>query len=218
MKNILCFGDSNTWGYIPGTGNRFSEGIRWTSILQNNLGYEYKILEEGLCGRTSVFDDRTRPDRNGIKSLPGILENAGDIDAAIIMLGTNDCKSYYDASAREIAEGVDKCVNEILKFVPAEKVIVVSPILLGEDVYLEGFDPEFNKKSVVVSKSLKHEYEKIALKRGTAFLAASDYVTASREDMEHMNALGHAMFAQVITGKLQAVLAGSLLKEKIKTA
>ena len=43
MKRILCFGDSNTWGLIPGTDKRFADGVRWTSIIRNDLeqsGYE----------------------------------------------------------------------------------------------------------------------------------------------------------------------------------
>ena len=56
MKRILCFGDSNTWGLIPGTDRRFADGVRWTSIIRNDLEQSgYEIIEEGLCGRTTVF-------------------------------------------------------------------------------------------------------------------------------------------------------------------
>lgn len=37
MKQILCFGDSNTWGLIPKTKQRYPWGVRWTSILDNEL-------------------------------------------------------------------------------------------------------------------------------------------------------------------------------------
>ena len=50
MKQILCFGDSNTWGLIPKTNQRYPWGIRWTSILDNELNRhfnnEYRVIEE----------------------------------------------------------------------------------------------------------------------------------------------------------------------------
>ena len=55
--NILCFGDSNTWGYRPDRKGRFDENTRWTGLLQQKLGPEYHIIEEGLCGRTTIFQD-----------------------------------------------------------------------------------------------------------------------------------------------------------------
>jgi len=46
MKNILCYGDSNTYGYNPENGQRYDYNIRWTGILQNLLGLEYRVIEE----------------------------------------------------------------------------------------------------------------------------------------------------------------------------
>ena len=66
MKNILCFGDSNTYGLRPDNGDRYSRDVRWTGILSKRLGEkDYRIVEEGLCGRTTVFEDSTRIGRNG---------------------------------------------------------------------------------------------------------------------------------------------------------
>ena len=75
MRQILCFGDSNTYGLIPGTANRYSWGTRWTSILDEKLQfYGYRVAEEGLCGRTTMFADAYRPGRSGSDMLPAILE------------------------------------------------------------------------------------------------------------------------------------------------
>lgn len=96
MREILCFGDSNTYGLIPGTENRFDRNTRWTGILDKHLYAKgYRIIEEGLCGRTTRFDDRTREGRNGTKMLPVLLETHKPIDRVILMLGTNDCKFCY---------------------------------------------------------------------------------------------------------------------------
>ena len=106
MKEILCFGDSNTYGLIPGTTRRYDRETRWTGILAEKL-YDkgYRIIEEGLCGRTSVFDDATRDGRNGAKVLPMLLETHAPLDQVVLMLGTNDCKTYNHASADRIGKG-----------------------------------------------------------------------------------------------------------------
>lgn len=95
MKQLLCFGDSNTWGLIPKSNERYSWGVRWTSILQEKLNdSNIRIIEEGLCGRTTIYDDAYRANRNGLESLSEILETNYPIDGAIIMLGTNDCNAF----------------------------------------------------------------------------------------------------------------------------
>lgn len=199
MRNILCFGDSNTWGYNPTNKTRFSEDIRWTGILKNSLkAHNINIIEEGLCGRTSIFEDETRPGRRGIEMLPQVLADNSNVDGVILMLGTNDCKTCNHASAAEIAKGIDTCLDIILEYVKAENVLVISPILLGEKVWQPEYDPEFNRHSVEVSKGLKAEYRHVANRRGVQFLAASEYVSPSSEDQEHLNAESHRKFADVL--------------------
>lgn len=74
MKQLLCYGDSNTWGLIPGTKERYPWGLRWTSILQEKLGNaDVHVIEEGLCGRTTVFEDYYRKGRKGIAKLVIII-------------------------------------------------------------------------------------------------------------------------------------------------
>ena len=199
MKNILAFGDSNTWGLIPGTKpfERYPWGVRWTSILQEKLK-DARIIEEGLCGRTTVFEDELRPGRKGIDYLPILLESHYPIDVAIIMLGTNDCKSYYNVSAHTIGIGIERCLDILKPYVAPENILLISPIELGKDVWLPEKDPEFSQQSVITSTHLKGIYKKIAQKRGTAFLAASDYVKASSIDDEHMDADFHKIFADVV--------------------
>lgn len=204
MSKILCFGDSNTWGYDPVTKNRYPEQIRWTGILKKKLSDEnVNIIEEGLCGRTTIYEDRIRPGRRGIDSIEEIFERNDSVDSVVFMLGTNDCKSYYKSSPKEIAGGIDSCLEIILKHVPAKKVLLISPIHLGKNVWKDEYDPEFDQNSVEVSKGLKKEYLEIAKKRKVNFLAASDYVIPSLEDQEHLNVSGHKKLAEVIGQKLQ---------------
>ncbi|MCI5736045.1 MAG: GDSL-type esterase/lipase family protein [Eubacterium sp.] len=207
MKQLLCFGDSNTWGLIPNTKERYSCGVRWTSILQQKL-QNVRVLEEGLCGRTTIFDDAYRKNRNGLESLPEILESSYPLDAAIIMLGTNDCKSYYNSNSFKIAKGLGLCIDELSKYISPEKILVVSPIFLGENVWKEEYDPEFDTRSVETAKKLYSEYKKVALEKGTNIISAADYVQPSEADQEHLTAQGHKILANAI---LNAVLSASLV-------
>lgn len=199
MKQLLCFGDSNTWGLIPKTNERYSWGERWTSILQEKLyDKDVRVLEEGLCGRTTVFDDAYRKNRNGLKSLPEILETSYPIDAAVIMLGTNDCKAYYKSNSYNIAKGLGLCIDELLKYISPEKVLIVSPIFLGDTVWKEEFDPEFDSHSVDIAKGLFHEYKKVAETKGTNIISASDFARPSDVDQEHLTKEGHQLLARAI--------------------
>ena len=196
MKQLLCFGDSNTWGLIPKTNERYSWGVRWTSILQEKLyDKDVRVLEEWLCGRTTVFDDAYRKNRNGLKSLHEILETSYPIDAAVIMLGTNDCKAYYKSNSYNIAKGLGLCVDELLKYISPEKVLIVSPIFLGDSVWKEEFDPEFDAHSVDIAKGLFNEYKKVAETKGTNIISASDFARPSNVDQEHLTKEGHQLLA-----------------------
>ncbi len=206
MKEILCFGDSNTYGLVPATCNRYPFDVRWTGLLSNKLGRDYNVVEEGLCGRTTVFDDKDRPYRNGSELLPVLLESHMPLDLVIIMLGTNDCKSAYNASAQEIGEGVIKLIKQIRHFDDETKILLISPIHLGENVWKSEYDPEFSKNSIQVSKKLKEVYEDIALRYNTEFLSASDYVSASDTDEEHLDSDGHSILANVIYEKIVTIL------------
>jgi lysophospholipase L1-like esterase len=202
MKQILCFGDSNTWGLIPKTNQRYPWGVRWTSILDNELNRhfnnEYRVIEEGLCGRTTVFDDPLRDGRNSFKLLPTILESHNPVTDVIIMLGTNDCKTVYNASAEVIGQGVERLINQVKSCLPHSRILLVSPIHLGKGVWEQDYDPEFSEASVEVSKKLAGVYSKIAEKESIDFLSASDAAKPSEIDREHLNEQGHKELARNI--------------------
>lgn len=203
MKQLLCYGDSNTWGLIPGTKERYPWGIRWTSLLQENLkDRDVRVLEEGLCGRTTVFEYNYRENRNGLKTLPLVLKSHAPSDAAILMLGTNDCKTLYHTSARMIGKGISLCIDALKQAIPAENILLISPLLLGDDVWKPEKDPEFDISSIKTCRQLKEVYRAIAQTQGIGFLAASDITEPSPVDDEHMTAEGHRKLAQAIYVKL----------------
>ncbi len=198
MKRILCFGDSNTYGYIPNGIGRYGENIRWTGRLQKKLSSEAIVIEEGLCGRTTVFDDALRKGRRGIEILPILLESHNPLDVVIVMLGTNDCKKVYGASANVIGRGIEQIVQQIKTALPQTKILLVSPIWLGENVWKTEYDPEFSIESVEISKGLRSVYKEIAKKYNCSFLAASEVAYPSEADQEHLDENGHKELANAI--------------------
>ena len=203
MKQILCFGDSNTYGLIPGTKDRYPWEVRWTGILAEGIREKgFQVVEEGLCGRTTVFEDELRDNRRGVAVLPMILESHQPLEKVVLMLGTNDCKTIYQASAEVIGKGVEKLVHQIQAADKNIEILLVSPILLGEGVGEEGYDPEFNQESIETSKGLKAVYEQGAKRNGCAFLAASDYAKASGADREHLDENGHRQLAEAVLQRI----------------
>lgn len=207
MKQVLCFGDSNTFGLIPGVDGRYGWGVRWTSIVDEWIETKgYRVIEEGLCGRTTVFDDPLRDGRKGAELLPVLLETHKPVELVILMLGTNDCKTVYDASAEVIGKGIERLLGQIKGNNPKTRILLLSPIALGDGVWEEGFDTEFNELSVERSKKLPKVYEKIARENNIDFLAASDYAEPSETDREHLNEEGHRRLAEGIIKKLETML------------
>lgn len=203
MKQILCFGDSNTYGLVPGTKERYPWEVRWTGILGEKIKEKgFQVVEEGLCGRTTVFEDELRENRRGVSVLPMLLESHAPLDKVVLMLGTNDCKTVYQASAEVIGKGIEKLIHQIKAVDETLEILVVSPILLADGVGEEGFDPEFNQKSVETSKRLRKVYQQIAERNGCDFLAASDYAAPSEADREHLDETGHRQLAEAVYQKI----------------
>ena len=203
MKNILCFGDSNTYGLRPDNGDRYDIRTRWTGILSDMLtSVDYHVIEEGLCGRTTVFEDSTRVGRNGALYLPVFLESHYPVDTVVLMLGTNDCKTICNASSAVIGRGIEILLKQIRNYNRDINIILVSPIHLGERVWQKEYDPEFNEQSVITSKELKAVFRRLAEEYDCMFLAASDVAEPSELDQEHMDANSHKLLAGAIYEKI----------------
>jgi len=206
LKNILCFGDSNTWGFSPLDGARYPRDVRWTGVLQACLGDDHRVIEEGLNGRTTIFDEPGRPHRNGDALLPVLLESHRPLDLVIIMLGTNDLKARFAQTPKGIAEGARKVCRQVLDsdFLPAEsrRVLLVSPAhveeLTGEDIV------EFagaRDKSLALAK----QYEQVAADLGVHFFDAAGVVKSSMLDGIHWDADQHRVFGKAMAGVVNKI-------------
>lgn len=214
-KRVLCYGDSNTWGYIPGTSQRHPEDVRWTGVCQQLLGDDYVILEDGLNGRTTVLDDPFEPDYlNGMKGLSYALMAQKPLDLVVLMLGSNDLK-YTNAAlaAKGAAELVRRIMNAnsilaasspVLRNGP--RVLLVSPIEVHEKIAeLQLFGVPANAHEE--SRKFPALYKQIADLRGCHYLNAADYAEPSTVDCMHMTLESHARLGAAMAEKIKEILA-----------
>ena len=208
MKNILCFGDSNTWGYSPQDGNRFPPDIRWTGVLQKSLGADYRIIEEGLNGRTTFINEDERPLRSGSDVLQIILESHRPLDFVIIMLGTNDLKVEFNLSVEEIAQGAKTLCEMVLNSeyladnIP--QILLVSPTHIGSTIMPD--QEEFFNQAREKSYRFAEHYEKAVAEIGVHFLDAANIVGPSKVDGVHWDADQHVKFGEFLSVTIKLIL------------
>ena len=202
MRTILCFGDSNTWGDPPGGNGRHPWDVRWTGVLQNSLGIAFRVIEEGLGGRTTCFEDPFTPHRNGLSYLPVSLETHSPLDLLIVMLGTNDLKANFNLSAFDIARGAASLLVVAKNFRPEIKhVLLVSPPHITNT---DNFDiSQQFPDGLERSKSLAALYQHIAELHGCHFFDAGQVAQTSSIDGIHLDALNHKRIAEGLTQKIE---------------
>lgn len=213
MKNILCFGDSNTWGYSPQDGIRFSLDIRWTGVLQKSLGPSYRIIEEGLNGRTIFVNEEgkeARSLRSGSDVLPVILESHRPLDLVIVMLGTNDLKEEFELTVKEIAQGAKTLCEMILQseylVENLPKILLISPTYIGSTIMPD--QEEFFNQARKKSYQFAEHYQRVANELGIHFLDAAKIVSASEGEGVHWDAEQHIKF-----GKELKIIIENMLKD-----
>lgn len=209
MKNILCFGDSNTFASHP-LGGRHPYDVRWTGRLQALLGAEYRVIEEGLGGRTTVFEDQISPGRNGRAALPAAIATHNPIDLIVMMLGTNDLKAQYHATMWDLGRAMEQLMHIIdaYEYAPHYKkpqVLLVSPIEVGEGIEDSPFGC-FTREAVDKSRLFAKEYAPVAEKYGAHFFDAASVAYPSREDQLHMDAESHRALADALADKIRGIL------------
>ena len=202
-RQILCYGDSNTWGCVPSDGPevpaRFPRAQRWAGVLQAEVGHDYWVIEEGLNGRTTVRDDETAPYRNGLTFLLPTLETHHPLDFVVVMLGTNDLKEQFAASPAEIAQGAAEIVRTIRTsgFGPhgqSPQVVLISPPLIGR---IGQFETKF-ADAYVKSRLLAAEFRNAAKTESCAFLDAGEYVSGSDVDGVHLDRESHSILGKAV--------------------
>jgi lysophospholipase L1-like esterase len=213
MKRILAFGDSNTLGYIPGTFNwvhftyeQYSPHQRWTGILQKALGSQYKVIEDGVPGRTIMTEDLNTPGTSGLRSLKTCLAENNSLDLVIIMLGTNDLKSIYQLPPKKITEQM-KNLCQFIRANPkgiekAPQILLVSPPQIKYQQLCKEFllfyeDPQVENESI----QLATDYEKLA-KAENYWYCNGSLIFSEKSDGLHLDSYAH----QCLAAKLKTII------------
>lgn len=209
-KRILCFGDSNTWGWVPGSmGSERYIFERWPAILKKKLKH-YEIIENGLGARTTGFDD-PRPDfpgRNGTTSLPLILEENLPLDLVIIMLGTTDTKPLINKTPEEIGDAI-KSLIKIIKnyrtlkdFPQPPKIILIVPPIVNEK---QEFASNLFKGGEKKGKALIDIYKKISEDENIFYLNPTKKVKVDKADGVHLGIKAHKKLAKMILDFIKGI-------------
>ena len=207
MKSILAFGDSLTWGYNPSTGMRMAYEDRWPNVLAAGLHSKARIIEEGMNGRTTVFDDSTvEENRNGAVGLPISLKTHQPLDLLIIMLGTNDLKHNraFDASI-----GMERLVNLTRKHnwsgtYQCPPILIMSPPALVP-TQNEWFNDLWGH-AIEESKLFAHHYSRIAKELDVHFFDAGSVAKASDVDGGHLDVANTRAIGQALVPVVKNIL------------
>jgi lysophospholipase L1-like esterase len=204
VKTVLCFGDSNTWGYNPTTKDRYPRDVRWTGVLRRELGDEYLVIEEGLNGRTTVWDDPIEGHKNGRDYLIPCLETHRPTDVVVLFLGVNDLKKRFSVSAFDIANSVGVLVDIIRASAAgpngaAPQVLVLAPPPVGKlTEFADMFEGAEEK-----SRKLGGQYRRMAAEKGVELLDTSGVIASSDLDGIHFEAAEHRKLGEALAERVR---------------
>jgi lysophospholipase L1-like esterase len=203
MKTVLCYGDSNTWGYDPATRTRYPPDVRWTGVLATRLGAEYRIVEEGLNGRTTRWDDPIETGRNGLTFLRPCIESHQPLDLIVVMLGTNDLKYRFDVSASDIAQSAAELAEMAWRFAHAPdgshaKVLLVAPPAVSTLTELDQMFDGAREKS----RQFSRYYRLAAGWHHLPFFDAGSVIVSSEKDGIHFEADEHRKLGEALADEV----------------
>ncbi len=217
MKNILCFGDSNTWGYdhsnydiATGTAKRMPFDQRWTGLVQSALGEDYRIIEDALNSRTHMVNDQFFPHRRGVDALEMALDAHAPLDLVIIQIGVNDLKHMFNLTAGMIAFGTEQLVSRAQTSyygyaVPKVLLIAPAPVMPDIDKYIFGFS--YGPLAYEKSLALGALYKDVAERYGCGFIDCADLdFKLNTLDGLHYDVEDHAKLAVAVTKAIKNML------------
>lgn len=206
QKSVLCFGDSNTWGYIPLHGGRYEHDMRWTTLLENQLPDDWRVINEGLPGRTTGFHESLHNPHSGLGYfLPCLEKHQPDI--VVIMLGTNDLQSQFGLSAQNIASGAGELVKYAQYFAnhnpgKASSVWLICPAPIDE----VGFATHGFAGAAQKSQQFDAHYHAKAQELGCDYFNAGNVVRACKAEGVHWPADQLPRFASALYQHISVII------------
>ena len=199
MKNVLFYGDSNTWGYQGDDPmHRLDADQRYTGVVAAQFP-DVHFIEEGLCGRTMAM-------------LPALLATHDPLDVIVIMLGTNDSKAMYGHSPFTISDAMDRTIKLMQSpllwsnTMQKPQILLVAPPKMGENLAGSVYYGMFDESSAALIRALPARFRTLAEKYGCAFVDGSAVTAAKCSDQIHLTAEEHAVLGRLIADKLRELL------------
>lgn len=196
MKKILCFGDSNTFGYNPKNGKRYNSEIRWSGIVKNALIKNYEVIEAGCNNRTAFCNNPEGNEYTGTKALKKYIAN--DIDILILQIGINDLQKFYGINISDYYTGIESLIEIARNANENINIILVSPSEINENILKCHFSLMFDEESIKKSKELQNTYKEIAEKYNCKFINLNEITKVSNIDGLHYLEEEHKKIASVI--------------------
>ncbi|MDO4268312.1 MAG: SGNH/GDSL hydrolase family protein [Eubacteriales bacterium] len=209
-KHIVCFGDSNTHGYRAEDNRRYEEDKRWTRLLETYLGEDCLVLEEGLSGRTTCFSDPIHEGLSGLDYIYPCLMSHEPVDLLVIMLGTNDTKERFGASAACIALGMKRLAEKAMATDcwrhRKPNILIVTPKNIEEEYETSPVGATMGRGCAEKSRGLGEEYQKIAELLGCHYFDANTVVKENNKiDYMHLTEEGHRALAEALAEKIRGL-------------
>ncbi len=203
MNKILCYGDSNTFGFNPVDGSRFDEKTRWTALLQENLGSDFEITEEGACDRTGIADNDKGFIFSAQRHFPKMITKMKDVDLLILAIGTNDLQFKYDLTIHQFENGLEKLI--VIAKNKVRRIILIPPVVLNDNVLKGFFNFQFDESSISKSKKVGKIYKKLCNIYGLNYFDLNDFVKPSSADGLHYDGEGHKIISTKLSDYIKSI-------------
>lgn len=190
---IVCFGDSNTYGYDPRSwfGDRYPETVRWTGLLKQQ-GFD--VCNEGENGRQIPSGEWM------IEHACGRILRHAPFDLLCVMLGSNDLLMGSRTGAEEVSLRMEAFLNAVLsRGADGEFLLISPPVMhLGDWVSEE--------RLLTESARMRDHYLALSEKLGIRFADAEEWGVETGFDGVHFTEAGHEAFARGLSQELRRIV------------
>lgn len=205
MKKILCYGDSNTFGFIPENCKRYDKDSRWSGILSEILKENYQVIEEGMNNRTGFFKNPEGLKQSGGEYLSVFLQNHRNLDICIISLGTNDAQFFYNLDENSTKNGLQNLIDSVREVNIKTNIIIVPPVKITENILHSGFSMMFNRESIDKINKVFPIFKQTAKENNCLYFDFNQITSPAQKDGLHYTKESHTIIANKLAEFILAI-------------